>query len=196
MVSSEDMEPKAKPYLTPEEYLAIERQSDIKSEYLDGEMFAMTGGSFPHNVIIGNMTGALWQQLRRSSCQICPNDQRVYIPATGLYTYPDLVVVCGEPSFSDEHRDTLLNPKLVIEVLSPTTEAYDRGKKFEHYRSIESLTEYLLVSQTEPRVEQFLRQDDNRWLFAAAAGLDAILPLPSIQCELALGEIYERIPLL
>ena len=193
MVSSKDMEPQPKPYLTPEDYLAIERQAETRSEYLDGEMFAMAGGSFTHNAIIGNINGALWQQLRRKPCQICPNDQRVHIPATGLYTYPDIVVVCGEPRLQDEHQDTLLNPTIIIEVLSPTTEAYDRGKKFEHYRSIASLVEYLLVSQSEPQVEQYLRQDDNRWLFTETSGLEATLTLPSIQCELALAEVYEKI---
>jgi Uma2 family endonuclease len=193
MVSSKDMEPQPQSYLTPEDYLAIERQAETKSEYLDGEMFAMTGGSFPHNAIIGNINGALWQRLRRKPCQICPNDQRVHIPATGLYTYPDVVVVCGEPRLQDEHQDTLLNPTLIIEVLSPTTEAYDRGKKFEHYRSIESLVEYLLVVQSEPHVEHYLRQDGNRWLFTETAGLEATLALPSLHCELALAEIYEKI---
>ncbi|HYO14829.1 MAG TPA: Uma2 family endonuclease [Thermoanaerobaculia bacterium] len=193
MVSSKDMEPQPRPYLTPEDYLAMERQAETKSEYLEGEMFAMTGGSFAHNAIIGNINGALWQQLRRKPCQICPNDQRVYLPATGLYTYPDVVVICGEPRLQDEHQDTLLNPTVIIEVLSPTTEAYDRGKKFEHYRSIESLVEYLLVSQSEPHVEQYLRQNDNRWLFSETTGLEATLALPSIQCELALAEVYEKI---
>lgn len=195
MVSSEDMEPQAKPYLSPEEYLAIERRSDIKSEYLDGEMFAMTGGSLRHNLIVANLIRELGLQLKKRPCQVFPSDLRVHIPATGLYTYPDVHVVCGDPRLADEHQDTLLNPTLIIEVLSPTTEAYDRGKKFEHYRSLESFVEYLLVSQSEPRVEQFLRQDGNRWLFSEAVGLEATLPLPSIQGELALGEIYDKVVL-
>lgn len=193
MVSSKEMEPQPKPYLTPEDYLAIERQAETKSEYLDGEMFAMTGGSCWHSLAIGNLVRELSLQLRKRPCQVYPSDLRVHIPATGLYTYPDVIVVCGEPRFQDEHQDTLLNPTVIIEVLSPTTEAYDRGKKFQHYQSIESLAEYLLVSQSEPRVEQFLRQDDNRWLLTTTTGLKAVLTLPSIQCELALAEVYEKI---
>jgi Uma2 family endonuclease len=192
MVSSKDMEPQPKPYLTPEDYLAMERQAETKSEYLDGEMFAMTGGSRWHSLAIGNLVRELSLQLRHRPCQVYPSDLRVHIPASGLYTYPDLIVVCGEPRLQDEHQDTLLNPTVIIEVLSPTTEAYDRGKKFEHYRSIESLMEYLLVSQSEPHIEQYLRQDGNRWLFTETAGLEASLALPSIQCELALAEVYEK----
>jgi Uma2 family endonuclease len=154
-----------------------------------------TGGAFFHSVILGNLVGLIGQQVRTQRQTLCLLGQRVHIPATGLYTYSDIAVVCGEPLSADEHQDTLLNPRLIIEVLSPTTEAYDRGKKFQHYQSIESLAEYLLVSQSEPRIEQFLRQDDNRWLLAAATGLDAMLPLPSIQCELALVEIYEKVDL-
>lgn len=193
MVSSKDMEPQAKSYLTPEEYLAIERRSETKSEYLDGEMFAMTGGTRRHSLAIGNLVRELSLQLKKRPCQVYPSDLRVHIPATGLYTYPDVIVVCGEPRFQDENQDTLLNPTVIIEVLSPTTEAYDRGKKFQHYQSIESLVEYLLVSQSEPRIEQFLRQDDNRWLLAAATGLDTTLALPSIRCELALVEVYDKV---
>lgn len=193
MIPSDDMEPRRKPFLTPEEYLALERQAETKSEYLNGEIFAMSGGSFPHNLISGNLVGELRQVLKRSPCRVCPGDQRIHIPATGLYTYPDAVVVCGEPRFEDEELDTLLNPTLIVEVLSPSTEAYDRGKKFEHYRSIDSLAEYLLVSQSEPRVEQFLRQEDGIWLFKAFAGRDARMPLPSLGCEIALAEIYDKV---
>lgn len=193
MVSSKDMEPQPKPSLTPEDYLALERQAETKSEYLDGEMFAMMGGSLKHSLIVGNLVRELGSQLKKRPCQVFPSDLRVHTPATGLYTYPDVIVVCGEPRLQDEHQDTLLNPTVIIEVLSPTTEAYDRGKKFEHYRSIESLVEYLLVSQNEPHVEHYLRQDDNRWLFTETASLEASLGLPSIQCELALAEVYEKV---
>jgi Uma2 family endonuclease len=188
------MDAQLKPHLTPEEYLAIERQSEIRSEYLDGEMFAMSGATYRHNVIVGNVSGELRQLLKKRPCTVCPNDQRVRIPATGLYTYPDVVVVCGEPHLEeDEYLDTLLNPIMIVEVLSPTTEAYDRGKKFEHYRTVDSLSEYVLVAQDEPRLEHYLRQEDNRWLFTAVSGLEASLPLPSIQCELPLAEVYDKI---
>lgn len=182
-----------KPRLSPDEYLALERRLETKNEYLDGEMFAMTGGSLAHAVISGNLVGELRRLTKGRPCRVCPSDLRIFIPATGLYTYPDVVVVCGEPRLQDEHRDTLLNPTLIIEVLSPTTEAYDRGTKFEHYQTIESLAEYLLVSQDKPRIEQYVRQDGNRWLLTTAAGLEASLLLPSIQCELALAEVYDKV---
>ena len=181
--------------LTPEEYLAIERQAETRSEYLDGEMFAMAGASIEHNAIVANLIGELRQELKRRPCQVFPSDLRIHIPATGLYTYSDVVVVCGEPHLEDDgHLDTLLNPTLLIEVLSPTSEAYDRGKKFEHYRSVESLAEYLLVAQDALRIEQYLRQPDGRWLFSAVTGREATIPLPSIQCELSLAEVYDKVP--
>jgi Uma2 family endonuclease len=179
--------------LTPEEYLEIERRAETRSEYLDGEMFAMAGASLEHSQIVSNLVGELSKQVKRRSYRALPNDLRIHIPATGLYTYPDVVVVCGEPRLEDEHFDTLLNPTLIIEVLSPSTEAYDRGKKFEHYRTVESLAEYLLVSQDAPRIEQYLRQPDGRWLFTAVAGMDSNITLPSIQCELSLAEVYDKV---
>jgi Uma2 family endonuclease len=182
------------PALTPAEYLEIERRAEIRSEYLDGEMFAMAGASIEHNAIVANLIGELRQELKRRPCQVFPSDLRIHIPATGLYTYSDVVVVCGEPLLEDEHLDTLLNPTLIIEVLSPTSEAYDRGKKFEHYRSVESLAEYVLVAQDASRIEQYLRQPDGRWLFTSVAGLEATISLPSIQCELALAEVYDKVP--
>ena len=189
------MEAQQKPYLTATEYLAIERQAETRSEYLDGEMFTMAGGSRRHNLIKGNTERELSLQMKTRSCEVYSSDQRVHIPATGLYTYPDVLVVCGEPHFDDEQGDTLLNPTLIVEVLSPNTEAYDRGKKFEHYLSIDSLSEYLLISQDEPRIEQFVRQDGGRWLFTAVAGLDSRITLPSILCELSLAEVYDKVKL-
>jgi Uma2 family endonuclease len=187
------MEAYRRRYLTPEEYLTIERRSEIRSEYLNGEMFAMSGSSREHNLIVTNLSREISSQLRSRPCETYTNDQRVHIPATGTYTYPDLVVACGEPRFQDQQFDTLLNPAAIIEVLSPNTEAYDRGEKFESYRTIESLKEYVLIAQDKPRVEHYLRQDDGRWLLTAVSGLDARVSFPSIQCELALSEIYERI---
>jgi Uma2 family endonuclease len=184
-----------KPFLSPEAYLAIEREAETRSEYLDGEMFAMSGGSRQHNLIVTNEVRELSLQLKRRPCEVYSNDQRVRVPETGLYTYPDIVVVCGEPRFEDESVDTLLNPVLLIEVLSPTTEAYDRGKKFESYRTIASLAEYVLLSQQEPRAEQFLRQDGEHWLFTATSGRERSISLASVQCELALEEIYDKVAL-
>lgn len=183
----------AKLHLTPEEYLAIERQAETRSEFVDGLMVAKPGGSLRHGLIVANLVAELSSQLKGLPGIVCACDLRVHVPATGLYTYPDIVVVCGEPRLEDQFFDTLLNPTLLVEVLSPTTEAYDRGKKFEHYRTIETLAEYLLIAQDEPRVEQYLRQEGNRWLLTAMAGLEGSLALPSIQCELALAEIYDKV---
>lgn len=180
--------------ISPEEYLATERRAETKSEYLDGEVFAMTGVTRRHSLVTTNLVRELSQKLIDRPCEVHANDLRVLIPATGLYTYPDVTVVCGEPRFEDHEVDTLLNPILIVEVLSPTTEAYDRGKKFEHYGTIESLAEYVLVSQAAPRVEQFVRQDGGHWLFTATSGLDAKVLLPSIGCEVALAEIYHKVP--
>lgn len=189
------MSTQPKTYLTPEEYLAIEREAETKSEYFGGEMFGMVGASREHNLIVANFTRELTQQLKGKPCELYPNDMRVKIPATGLYTYPDLVVVCGEPRFEDQHVDTLLNPTLIIEVLSDSTEAYDRGKKFGYYRTIESLAEYLLVAQDQYRVEQYAKQPNEGWLFSATSGLEGIVNLGSIRCAVALREVYDRVAL-
>src|SRR6266404_1708800 len=149
-----------KTFLTPEQYLEIERKAEFKSEYFQGEMFAMAGAREAHNLIALNLAAALHPQLRARPCRAYISDMRVRVSATGLYTYPDILVVCGEPQFLDERRDTLLNPNLIVEVLSPSTEAYDRGRKFEHYRSVESLSEYLLVSSERIIAELFTRQPD------------------------------------
>ena len=179
--------------MSVQEYLRLERLAETKSEYLDGQMVAMTGGTLRHAFIIGNLVGELKRQLKGRSCRVAPNDLRVRIPSANIYTYPDVVVVCGEPSLEDHYADTLLNPKLLVEVLSPATEAFDRGKKLGWYQSLESLSEYLLVSQSSPRIEQYVRQQDDHWLFTAAQGLEALLPLPSIQVGLSLAEVYEGI---
>lgn len=179
--------------MTEAEYLAFERASDIRHEYLDGHVYAMTGASRAHNLISTYTAASLINQLRGRPCEVYASDMRVRVSATGLYTYPDVTVVCGNPQFADSALDTLLNPVLVIEVLSPSTESYDRGKKFQHYRQLESLREYVLISQDSLRVERFLRQDDGTWLLTDAAGLDASLELASVACTLALAEVYEKV---
>jgi Uma2 family endonuclease len=181
--------------LTPEEYLAIERKAEYRSEYLNGETFAMTGASRKHNLIALNIAGELRQQLKGKPCEAYVNDMRVHIPATGLYAYPDVTVVCGEPQFEDAFVDTLLNPTLLVEVLSESTESYDRGKKFSYYRTIQSLAEYLLVAQDEYRIEQYLKQQDGRWLLTDIRSLDGIVELASVSCTLALKEVYDRVAL-
>lgn len=179
------------PRLSVEEYLEMERASEVRHEYYDGELFAMVGASEAHALIVTHLSGELRNQLRGKPCRIYTNDIRVQVVDTGLYTYPDVIVVCQEPQFFEtEHRNTLLNPTLLAEVLSESTEAYDRGKKFDHYRTLESLTDYLLVAQDEAKIEHFTRHQEG-WLLTVAKGLDGALPLPSIDCELRLSELYE-----
>jgi len=184
-----------KSFLTPEQYLEIERKAGCKSEYYQGEMFAMAGALEPHNVLVGNLVRDLGQQLRRRPCRVYPSDMRVRVSTTGLYTYPDVTVVCAKPQFADQHTDTLVNPTFIAEVLSPSTERFDRGRKFEHYRSIESLAEYLLVAQDRVHVELYTRQSDGRWVLSEASRLEDIVELHSIQCRLALADLYEKVDL-
>jgi len=183
--------PKTK--FTAKDYLEFERNSETKHEFFNGEIFAMSGAKRNHNKITTNLSGLVWQHLKGKICENYSNDMRVFVPATGLYTYPDLVVVCGEPQFQDEVFDTLLNPVLLIEVLSETTESYDRGKKFQHYRSIESLQEYVLVSQNEPRIEKYVRHGDGFWLLSEAVGIESKIEFASIECEIELREVYDKI---
>jgi len=182
-----------RPFVTPEEYLALERAAERKSEYLDGEIIGMTGASRRHSLIAANLIREIGQQLKGRSCEVLTGDMRIRVPATGLYTYADVVAVCGEPALADGHFDTLTNPAVLIEVLSPSTQDYDRGTKFVHYRTLDSLREYLLVSQDRPRVEQYTRQEDGNWLLSEKADLAATVILPSIGCQLAMAEIYDRV---
>lgn len=182
-----------KTFLPVEDYLAGERVSDTKHEYYAGEVFAFAGGSEQHNLIAGNVYASLHSQLRKRSCTVYPSDMRVSIPRTGLYTYPDVVAVCGAAQFEDQERDTLLNPTIIVEVLSPSTEMYDRGKKFQNYRTINTLAEYLLVAQDAYRIEHYVRQPDQQWLLSEATSLDQTIELPSITCSLALADVYEKV---
>ena len=182
-----------KPFLTPQEYLSRERRAETKSEYLRGEMFAMSGASREHNLIVGNVSRELGQQLRQRPCEVYQADMRVKVSPTGLYTYPDVTVVCGEPQFEDAEVDTLLNPTVLVEVLSPSTADYDRGGKFAHYRRLASLQEYVLISQDGPLVEHYVRQDSDQWLLTEQRGLEDMLVLPSIGCRIPLAEIYLKI---
>lgn len=180
-------------YLTPAEYLAFERQSDVKHEYFRGELFAMAGASRQHARISTKLAYLLVGQLKGRSCNIFNGDMRVKVSPTGLYTYPDASVVCGRPRFEDKELDVLLNPAVIVEILSRSTEAYDRGEKFAQYRTLDTLSDYLLVSQDRPLVERFTRQPDGVWLFTESAGLDAVMPIELIQCWLPLAEVYDRV---
>jgi Uma2 family endonuclease len=181
--------------LTPEEYLEIERKAEFKSEYFNGEMFAMAGAKEAHNLVVMNLGAGLHRQFRSLPCRVYPSDMRVRVPATGLYTYPDVIAVCGEPRFFDEQRDTLLNPGLIVEVLSPSTEAYDRGRRFEHYKSLESLREYLLVAADRIHADLYTRQADGRWMLTSADKLEDSLTLESVDARLLLADLYEKVEL-
>jgi Uma2 family endonuclease len=179
--------------LTPERYLEIERAAEFRSEYYNGRMYAMSGGSYNHVRIIGNLTGELHAALKAGRCAVNPSDLRVRVSPGGLYTYPDVTVVCGDPKFADDQKDTLLNPVFIAEVLSPSTEAYDRGFKSAQYRKLESLQEYALISQAEPRVEVFRRQPGGDWLLSESAGLDAACRIDCLDSRIALAEIYSKV---
>ena len=187
------MSTQPKTLVTPEQYLEIERRAEYKSEYYAGETFAMAGAGWNHNRIVANAIVQFSLALRSRPCHVTPSDMRVRVSTTGLFTYPDVVVVCGEPEFLDERRDTLLNPTLIVEVLSPTTEAYDRGRKFEHYRSIDSLSEYLLVTSDRVHVDLYTRQPGGQWLLTSASTLEEQIELKSAGCRLAISDLYEKL---
>ena len=179
---------------TIEEYLDFERSSQEKHEFLEGQIYAMGGASVRHNLIVGNLVGELRQLLKGRSCLVFPSDLRVHA-TEGLYAYPDVTVVCGTPEFDDETKDTLVNPTLIVEVLSESTESYDRGEKFARYRSLPSLAEYVLVSQDRVSVEHHARQPDGHWLTTYVEDLDGTLSLPALGCELSVAEIFDKVDL-
>ncbi len=180
--------PKSK--LTAVEYLAIERRAEYKSEFFRGEMFAMAGARYEHNRINDNLVFELTQRFKGGKCQAISSDMRVKIEATELYTYPDVLIVCGKLQFEDEARDTLLNPDVIFEILSPTTEKYDRGTKFRHYQQIPSLKEIVLVTTEEPICERFTRQPDGTWLLTTSTGLTSELALVAVPTKIPLADIY------
>ena len=179
-------------HLTPEEYLAFERKATTKHEYLNGQIVAMSGASFAHNFLTMNTANQLYNQLIGGECQVATSDMRVKVTQIDSYFYPDVVVVCGESRAEDDTFDTLLNPTVVVEVLSPSTETYDRGEKFEHYQQIASLKEYVLISQDKIRVEHYHRQETG-WMQTEFRGLEDVLSLLSIGCELRLQDVYRRV---
>lgn len=187
------MQPQAKPYLSPEAYLRLERRAETRSEYLDGEIYALAGASRTHNLIATNLIISLGTQVRGRPCEVYSSDMRIKVCATGLYTYPDVAVVCGSPRFEDRQKDTLLNPGVIIEVLSPSTETYDRGAKFDHYSSLESLSDYLLVAQDGPKIGHFVRQPEGKWLFCQYRSLNDVIPINSIDCVLSLADVYDKV---
>ena len=187
------MSAQPQPRLTPEQYLELDRASEFRHEYYNGRMYLMPGGTHPHAIVIANLSRELGLALKPRPCIVTASDVRVRVSREGLYTYPDIVVVCGTPRYLDGHRDTVLNPVLLIEVLSPSTEAYDRGFKFAQYRMLESLQEYALVSQSEPRVEIFRRQASGEWLLSESAGMDAACRFDSVGCTVQVREVFDKV---
>lgn len=181
------------PLLTPEEYLAFERESDVKHEYVAGEIIAMAGASRHHNLIQSKTLTALNNALDAHPCEVYPSDMRVKVGALGIYTYPDITVVCGDAELEDAEQDTLLNPTVIIEILLPSAERYDRELKFHRYQLIKSLSNYLLIAQDRPAIEHYALGDDRRWSLSRHEGLTEKVTLRSIDCSLALAEVYRKI---
>lgn len=181
------------PRISEEQYLEADRGAEFKSEYYNGRMYAMAGVSYAHFLIVMNFGSQLHQALRMRPCTIGASDLRLRVSPGGLCTYPDIMVICGEPRLADDRNDTLMNPTVIVEVLSKSTEAHDRGFKFAQYRTLDSLREYVLVSQSEPRVEKYQRQNTGQWVLSDYVGLDAVAGFDSIQCEVPLPEIYAKV---
>ena len=182
-----------KTLLSPEQYLHRERKAEFKSEFYRGEVFAMAGASIEHNRIVANLVREVGNALKDGECEIFPSDLRVRVDPSGLYTYPDAVVVCGDAEFADESNDTVTNPAVLFEVLSESTEAYDRGPKASMYRDISSLRELVLVAQDRISVECYVRQDDGRWMFGETTKIDAEVSLASLNIRVAAAEIYRGV---
>lgn len=183
--------PKTK--LTPAEYLAKEQKADFRSEFYKGEMFAMAGASFEHTLAKDNLAGEARSALKGRHCKVLTSDIRVKVDPTGLYTYPDIVICCDKPTFEDNVFGTLPNPQVLVEVLSDSTEKYDRGVKSQHYRQIASLQEYVLVSQDRPVIERYVRQADGDWLLTEFSGLDRVFEFASVPAKVPLSEIYRDV---
>ncbi len=179
--------------LTPQQYLAQERNAEFKSQYFRGEMFAMAGASREHNLIVANIVRELGNALKGRRCEVYPSDMRVKVAKSGLYTYPDATVVCTEPEFEDDQFDTLTNPTVLFEVLSDSTESYDRGGKFRRYREIDSLKEYVMISQDQASVECYLRQAGGQWLLKETQSLQESVTFESIQVTISLAELYRNV---
>ena len=179
--------------ITPQEYLIRERQASTKSEFYRGEVVEMVRSTANHSLIAANFMGEAGNALKGRPCTVFNSDLRVQVQATGLYTYPDATIVCGEQIFDDDHRDTLLNPTVIVEVLSDSTEKYDRGKKSNHYRQIKSLKELILIAQDRPQVERFTRQPNGDWLFHEQTELSAEFELKSLGISVAMSELYRGV---
>lgn len=187
------MSTQSAPFLTPEEYLQMERKAEVRSEYLNGRMFAMAGATLKHNRIVRNLVRDLANQLRGRECEVFATDLRLLVKPPGLFTYPDVMVICGPPRLAGDQSDTVTNPTLIIEVLSNSSKDYDRGEKFRFYRAIPEFAEYVLVAQDEMRLEHHVKQPDGSWLFRESTQRGAIVELPSIECRLSLDDVYQGV---
>lgn len=185
----------ASPLVTPEEYLELERAAETKSEYHDGEIVAMSGGTGPHSLLAMNLGSELRQRLKGRPCLVFNSDMKVWIGVRRHFFYPDLSGLCGQPLYHDEMHDVLVNPSFVVEVLSPKTEAYDRGKKLARYMALPSLVEIALVSQEDLRVDKYTRQPDGIWRFDVLSGNDAVARFESVDCNVPLRDFYEGVEL-
>jgi Uma2 family endonuclease len=181
------------PFLTVEEYLAIEREADFRSEYLNGEVFAMARGTYNHALVATNVSRIIGDQLRGTHCNVTGSDVRLFCKPANMMTYPDLIVSCKPRQFHDAHRDTLTDATVIIEVLSPSTRNYDRGEKFRFYRGLPSFTEYLLLEQDSYRAEQYVKQPDRSWVFREFEGPETVIELGSIDCRFPLGPLYDGV---
>ncbi|MFN3346177.1 MAG: Uma2 family endonuclease, partial [Chloroherpetonaceae bacterium] len=179
-----------KPYATVEQYLAIERVALQKSEYFNGEMFLMAGASEAHNTISANVVATLWNHFRKRGCRVYGSDMRIYTQTTGLFSYADAVVVCGKPEFYDHEQDILINPTLIVEVLSPATEQYDRGKKFELYKGLVSFQDYVLVAQEKACVEHWEKLGAGEWQRQEVIGVEGVLRIARYELAIPMAEIY------
>jgi Uma2 family endonuclease len=183
----------ARKLYTPEEYLTLERAAVYKSEYLNGEIYAMSGGTPNHSEIAVSVGSELRTQLKRTPCHVFSSDLKIKTTSSSLFSYPDVSVICGQPQFHDAHQDVVTNPVVIVEVLSDSTEAYDRGRKFFQYRQIDTLMDYILISQKEPYIDHFTKHQDGRWAVTTVVGLSSSLRIASIDCTLLLSEIYDKI---
>ena len=182
-----------KRYYSPEEYLALEEAAEYKSEYIDGEIVPMAGGSTNHNQIVLNFSTELNFAFKKLDYRVFMSDVRFWIPKNRIYTYPDVMVVAGEPEYYNQHTDTITNPKVIIEVLSPSTKRYDSSKKFEAYRTIPTFEEYLLLDQTRVYIEHFFKTDNKRWSFCDYDESDKAIVLDSVSFEISLADIYNKV---
>jgi len=183
-------------WISPEEYLNIERRATFRSEYINGEMFAMAGATRQHNRIASNVVSEINQRIKSRDCNIYSSDLRVHVPSTGYFTYPDIVITCGKEEFTDDYNDVLVNPLVIMEILSDSTAAIDRGRKFEQYRELASFAEYLLIEQRVPRIEQYILQDSQDWMYRDIRGIDGQVRIEKIDCTLLMSDIYHKVEFL